>query len=322
MAKPRVFISSTFYDLRTVREDLHRFVTSQGFEPVRHETGSISYGKDEKPENYAYREVDLCEILVCIIGGKYGSHSSKPEGGSITQNELRAAFNQGKQVYIFVDDNVLHEYQTYQANKDNTSIKYTAVDNTKIYNFLDEIYALPHGNPIFPFIVSTDITKTLQEQWAGLFQRLLAEYGNKKQAVMIEELQKSLSTVGQLVNFLSSQNNTNATAFDTILMTNHPFFDSLKKVLNNTYRIYFPSLNELDEWLTSAKGYVELPWIDDNSNSYGWWRQHQGTNYKLTINKDIFDNNGSLKLFTVANWTDDFINHEITTIDHDDDIPF
>jgi hypothetical protein len=70
MAKPRVFISSTFYDLRHVREDLERFVRELGYEPIRHETGAIAYGKDAPPEEYAYREVELCDIIVSVIGGR------------------------------------------------------------------------------------------------------------------------------------------------------------------------------------------------------------------------------------------------------------
>jgi hypothetical protein len=55
MARPRIFISSTFYDMRTLRDDLDRFIRDHGYEPVRHERGHIPYGADEKPENYAYR---------------------------------------------------------------------------------------------------------------------------------------------------------------------------------------------------------------------------------------------------------------------------
>ena len=56
MSKPRVFISSTFYDLRQVREDLERFIKELGYEPVRNEQGDIPYGKEESVEASAYRE--------------------------------------------------------------------------------------------------------------------------------------------------------------------------------------------------------------------------------------------------------------------------
>jgi hypothetical protein len=44
MAKPRVFISSTFYDLRQLREDLDDFIRSMGYEAVRNEEGNIPFG--------------------------------------------------------------------------------------------------------------------------------------------------------------------------------------------------------------------------------------------------------------------------------------
>lgn len=57
MAKPRVFISSTFYDLRQVRQDLDQFIMSLGYEPIRNEEGDIPYGKDAELEKYCYDEI-------------------------------------------------------------------------------------------------------------------------------------------------------------------------------------------------------------------------------------------------------------------------
>jgi hypothetical protein len=37
MAKPRIFVSSTFYDLRQIRSDLERFIKEIGYEPVLNE---------------------------------------------------------------------------------------------------------------------------------------------------------------------------------------------------------------------------------------------------------------------------------------------
>jgi hypothetical protein len=54
MARPRVFISSTFYDLKQVRSELERFVKEMGYEPVLNERGHIAYGKDEPLEEYWY----------------------------------------------------------------------------------------------------------------------------------------------------------------------------------------------------------------------------------------------------------------------------
>ena len=50
MAKPKVFISSTFYDLRHVRADIERFIREVGYDPVLNEQGNIPYGKEDKLE--------------------------------------------------------------------------------------------------------------------------------------------------------------------------------------------------------------------------------------------------------------------------------
>ena len=106
MARPQIFISSTFYDLKVIRDDIARAIKDLGYETIRHEVGSIAYARGDKLESSCYREVGNCDILVCVIGGRYGSNSTVASG-SITQNELRSAYEQGKQVYIFVDKNVL-----------------------------------------------------------------------------------------------------------------------------------------------------------------------------------------------------------------------
>ena len=52
MARPRVFISSTFYYLKQVRSDLELFVKEMGYDAVLHERGAIPYGSKEKLEEY------------------------------------------------------------------------------------------------------------------------------------------------------------------------------------------------------------------------------------------------------------------------------
>ena len=138
MAKPRVFISSTFYDLRQVRSDLERFIKDLGYEPVLNELGNIPYGKDEKLEEYCYKEISNIDILVSIVGGRFGSESQH-DTLSISQMEFRTALELNKQVYIFIEKNVNAEYQTYLLNKMNKEIVYRFADNVKIYEFIEFI---------------------------------------------------------------------------------------------------------------------------------------------------------------------------------------
>ena len=52
MAKPRVFISSTFYDLRQIRVELDKFIEGLGYEPVRNEEGDSPFLGKEKSLNF------------------------------------------------------------------------------------------------------------------------------------------------------------------------------------------------------------------------------------------------------------------------------
>jgi hypothetical protein len=333
MAKPRVFVSSTYFDLRSIRDDLDRFIRELGYEPVRHERGQIPYGAEGRPEEYAYREIDFCEILVCVVGGRYGT-TAHDASSSITQKELRLAHQRGKQVYIFVDENVLHEHRLYLANKGVAGVKYTAVDNIKIHEFLEEIHGLPRGNPIFPFAVSSQIAEMLSEQWAGLFQRLLTEHAGKSQAALIDELQRSLQTAGQLVQFLVDQKGKGDHAVQEILFANHPLFEHLRQTLNNKYRLYFTSLTELQDWLGAARNYLRVQDLDEDYDDYYEWRRTFQLRDKLEtralyIKKSLFTPTGELRPMAPAGWEDDFLKTARSSANRpqvndalDDDIPF
>jgi hypothetical protein len=140
MARPRVFVSSTYFDLKSVRADLEHFIREQGFDPVLHERGSVPYGNTEALERYCYKEIETCDILVSIIGGRFGSKSADSEN-SISQTELRVALELSKQVYVFIERDVYHEFRTFERNREG-KIKWVAVDNSKIYEFISDVYSL------------------------------------------------------------------------------------------------------------------------------------------------------------------------------------
>ena len=204
MAHPRVFISSTYYDLKNLRADLERYIKDRGFDPVLNERGQIPYGNDEKLEEYCYKEIEHCDILVSIIGGRRGSSSSH-DPYSISQKELKTAIDLGRPVYIFVEKSVLSEYKTYEKNKESKNILYVAVDNVAIYQFMDEVFSLPINNQVAPFETSSDITEYLQEQWSGLFQRLLRDDARKKEVILLDDLKATAKTLNQLVTFFNAR---------------------------------------------------------------------------------------------------------------------
>lgn len=317
MAKPRVFVSSTFYDLRHVRSDLEMFIKDVGCEPVLHERGSIPYGKEEALEEYCYREIELCDIIVSIIGGRYGSESEEVPY-SVSQMELKRASDAGKQVYIFVDRNVLSEYSTYLENKQNKDVKYRYVDNIAVYKFLEEIYGLPKNNPVTPFETSQDITLYLKTQWAGLFQRLLMEETRREEVRLIKDLTRSAETLNKLVTYLTEEKKGSDEAIKTILLASHPVFDPIKKNLRIQYRIYFTNLEELNE-LLKARRYEPVNEEFWDEPSYREWLKIIGNNrYLFKVANEIFDDNGKLKIMTKDDWDDDYIKLEISPVEDDE----
>lgn len=113
MEKPRVFISSTFYDLKQVRADLGSFIRSLGYDVVRNEEGNIPYDANTNLEDACYKEINSIDILVAIIGGRFGTSSDNDKSYSISNTEIKTAIEHNKQVYIFIDRDVDSEYQTY-----------------------------------------------------------------------------------------------------------------------------------------------------------------------------------------------------------------
>jgi hypothetical protein len=324
MSRPRVFISSTYFDFKTIREDLDRFVDTMGYEPIRHEQGHIAYGREEKPEEYAYREIEYCDILVSVIGGRFGSNASESQY-SITQQELRKAYEMGKQVYIFVDRTVHHEFDFYKLNKDNSLTVYSI--DKRIHAFLEEIYALPRGNPIFPFSTGGEIISMLKEQWSGLFQRLLVQETNRAQTTVTQELQRSLQTVDQLVKYLSAVKTQGDQTIHEIILNNHPVFQALKDILSNGYRVYFTTKEELDAWL-KAKGFKSIPdFLETEDGYYEWSSEIKLKNGLLIKNlfvyKNLFDGEGNLKILTPGRWDTTWVKIEDKNKkDDEDDIPF
>lgn len=328
MARPRIFISSTFYDLRQVRADLDRFVRSLGYESVLNEKGQIPYGKNDALEGYCYREIITVDILIAIVGGRFGANSQHSDY-SITQQEIKTALDNDKPVFIFVQRDVHAEYDTYKRNKENASIVYAAVTDKKIYSFLEELYALPNNNPIAPFERSEDITDYLREQWAGLFQRHLSEQTKRQEARIVGSLAATSSTLKELVQLLSERE-PNSKAVGEILLTTHPLFEELRRVTNTPYRLFFANHKEMEQWLT-ARSYSEVDEaiLDDNEFEEWLMMSSRGGKKKynyLHVKKSLFDENGKLKLFTPSEWdakwvfmqTMDDVSAEIT----DDDIPF
>lgn len=309
MAKPRIFVSSTYYDLKHIRSDIERFIKDQGFDPILNERGHIPYGNKEKLEEYCYKEINLCDILVAVVGGRFGSES-KDEDYSISNLELKTAIDKGKQVYIFVEDAVQAEYRTYEANKENPETNYASVDDVRVYTFLEEVYSLPINNQIKGFGSFADISSYLKLQWAGLFQSLLHENARRQEVDLVADLKDTSSTLKSLVNYLVAEKGKGDQAVKNILMNNHSAFDTIKRLLKIPYRVFFENHDELTALLNVRQFEAEdMIFGDDWSiKDHMSWKRN-GSKIYLRVSNEIFED-GILKAYTPGEWNPQWIRIE------------
>ena len=67
MARPRIFVSSTYYDLKHIRSSLEIFIESLGYDAVLSDKGRYSLSPDAPLDESCYREAQNSDIYVLII---------------------------------------------------------------------------------------------------------------------------------------------------------------------------------------------------------------------------------------------------------------
>ena len=103
MSKTHIFVSSTCYDLKVIREEIINCIIELGHEPMLSEYPSFPVSPEKNTiENCKKVIRENTDIFILIIGGKRGSLdpvSSRP----ITNIEYDAAINNGIDAFIFIE---------------------------------------------------------------------------------------------------------------------------------------------------------------------------------------------------------------------------
>ncbi len=263
---PRVFISSTYYDLKHVRERLEQFIEGYGFEPVLFESDKVTYELDKPIDKSAYYEVTLCHIMVLIIGGRYGTPASQQDDEgerqkiyedefvSITRRELETAIQNNIPVFVFIDKNVYSEYHTYRENieffseqkkGEKKGFKFAHVDSINIFRFIE----LVNNRPIKTFEKIEEIEKYLTNQFAGLFYFYLESLKKRSND------DKILDTVKELNNVSLRMNEMLKSVGEKILKDDEVEY---QRVIENQFDILLSFFMEkVSENLSGVDGYIE-----------------------------------------------------------------
>jgi len=231
MPAPRIFVSSTCYDLQDVRHALRQFIVDFGFEPVMSEFGDIFYGYDSHVQDACVDAIEKCNLFLLIVGNHYGSlYHLEPETrdvpSSVTLKEFSRALEVDVPKHIFINRFVDHDYRNFRrhleeklkqhfdqhdvTDKDtpaavgrvraevDRSYPFPQPNYRFIFHFLDRINDLTVNNAVFPFEVFSDITEQLRRQWAGFMHEALTS-SRTVSARVVEEFTSRLDSLERIL---------------------------------------------------------------------------------------------------------------------------
>ena len=205
--KPRVFVSSTFYDLKYMRDDLANFIRAHDFEPIMFEDGDIGYTPGKNLDESCYDTMRNADMVILIIGGNYGSPASGEtkddfkEYLSVTRNEFKTAVEESIPIFVFIDASVYAEYGIYEENikaieENRCSIKFRATKDINVFRFIRDIKSI--GNiSITEFKKSGEIKFFLGKQWSDMFKVYLKSLREDTNTMQVHDAIERLNTMMQ-----------------------------------------------------------------------------------------------------------------------------
>jgi hypothetical protein len=169
MRKPGIFVSSTFYDLRQIRADLHDFIEGDlDYRSLISELASFPVDPDaDTIENSKKQVQDNADILVLIIGSRYGYIPDDQEK-SITNMEYEVARAKGIPIYAFIEKSIISTLPTWRDNPDADFS--SVVDTTNLFSFVDQVRSSDRVWT-YGFESAQEIVNILRNQFAYLMHR-------------------------------------------------------------------------------------------------------------------------------------------------------
>lgn len=236
MPVPRIFVSSTCYDLQEIRYNLRDFIKGFAYEPVMSEFGDIFFDYNQHVQDSCINEIQKCQMYILIIGNNYGStyYREQPNAksfDSITLQEFKKSLELKLPKHIFINRFVNYDYKNYRRALDNKFKKYFDDNEVEedviisikeklrdelnsdyyfaneayrhIFKFLDIIYELKSNNAIFEFEAFNEIQIQLKQQWAYYVYERLSEKKDdsidKRFIEIKQELSGKMDSISNLV---------------------------------------------------------------------------------------------------------------------------
>lgn len=324
MAAPKVFVSSTYYDLKPVRANIRNFIESLGYEPIMHERAEVAYTQDKTLEESCYNAVEGADIVVCIIGDRFGTQSTESHL-SITMKEVETAIKRKKKVYIFIASEIYAENRTYEVNKDTGVFKSAFVNNLKIHEFISHLSSNVRNHPIVPFDSIDDIIFNLKTQFAGLFQSLLLQDASMTEAKTAYDLQYSVDYMKKILEDFEQQKEEFFNRFRCTHLITYLTLTRLKQHLGlENATISASDFNSVKEILILAGYSVILENNETRMYSFGKCVEVKGKKIRkeITLLAGLFDDDLTLRPLRKMEDVDANLKFNEVEEDIDEELPF
>lgn len=272
--KPRIFVSSTFYDLKYIREDLSNFIKAHDFEPIMFEDGDIGYTPGKPLDTSCYKTMHSADMVLLIIGGNYGSPATGEDKAefkeymSVTRKEFKEALEIGVPIYAFIDSKVYVEYEIYEANiksieDDNNYIKFRNVKDINVFKFIREIKGT--GNIVITeFEKIVQIKDFLSKQWSDMFKKYLdilkEENADKKLESTVDDMKNLIKRMDTMLDNIGKKvlGNGENISYDDVVkeMDITDICDALANTLKTNEPVRDNKTESVSRYLESFKAFL------------------------------------------------------------------
>jgi hypothetical protein len=195
----KVFVSSTYEDLREERAAVQKGLLQLGCLPVGME---LFPAADEETWNFIKSQINDSDYYVVVVAGRYGSQGA--DGLSFTEMEYDYAIAQGKPAIGFIHA----DPGSIAASKTETSEE----ARTKLKKFIEKIKKRPVRQFKSPHELALEVTTSfvqlIRDRPADGYVRTSASVDFKKYSEVLEEnneLKEALSAAQQLSPFPAHQ---------------------------------------------------------------------------------------------------------------------
>ncbi|MCL2362477.1 MAG: hypothetical protein FWC73_11790 [Defluviitaleaceae bacterium] len=241
-------------------------------------------------------------------------------------NELQTAVRLNKIIYVFIQSDVSVENNTYIANKSTGSFIPTTVDDNKVHEFICEIKASIKNHPIESFNDVATIINYLRQQFAGLFQSLLAQKATQTEIKTYHDIKEVSDLIKSLTNDFILEKDDFFNKFDGSIFAIKPIVRHIcHKIGYKKFALFAKNIEALEEFL-NATGFEDKHMSCDKRE---YIANINGVQHILSIDQSIFDENTNIKNIRISPDTiDNLIDFKpinpppTESIIDDDDLPF